>query len=711
MAGTDQGSDIEMEDASNKTDTAKKLWRARTKDWYRHLNEQTYFLTPVYMNKTRHREDQLASGLDVLVTERPLQDRPRGPQGWVLSENDVRDDKAVQRILECLRKVSKNEVMFVVSQLRYQDYLSEARDVGLPSPKDLKSQNKHQGDFDILIIHRQHGILVGEMKAVGDLQCGDQQNKAKVIKDRVEKAIAQLKKATDVLEHILSDLQPTTPQILKTVMLPNVSRADLQHLLRNDPQLAQDLCNCLNIDVNTDPTTLCLTSNDISSPSQWWQQRMKRAGDDSVMTDDVYLDLVSRFAGPATTVSVPCSTVPRLAQTQHKDVRTPGEGVAEAGDRFAPVNIVLHPSQVEILNNRALSRAFLTGPPGTGKSLMLLLKGQERLRQGKPVNVVSSRKESRAASYMIASQLKKSEPQSTHLVHVHIFNMPFDRMHATSRLIKAAKEQGSQNELFVIMDEASDCHGHTEPFHRLCDVLFREVGTLHLWAASLFNNSRPSCLTEVRLTEALRTPPMITRLVQEHRGFLGQHVYNYTDLPTPAPADGHPPQELIHEGEGHAQEKDTPECEECGKEIARQLRHLHVGEAAKDDYSPTPPKPSDVFLLTYGSQFRDDSGLIRGLRDGGFPVTVLEADDEKGLEKVASMRELDKVVAANCITVNGLERKIVIFVQHDGPEYDSADWGKLWAMSRCTSLLMWLKRSRPQSGSQRGRTGIDKMEH
>ena len=71
-----------------------------------------------------------------------------------------------------------------------------------------------------------------------------------------------------------------------------------------------------------------------------------------------------RFAGPATTVSVFCSSHPPLAtpDARREGVRTEGQAVAETAHRFTYC-LVLHPDQLNLLNNPP-REAFITGPPG-----------------------------------------------------------------------------------------------------------------------------------------------------------------------------------------------------------------------------------------------------------------------------------------------------------------------------------------------------------
>ena len=186
----------------------------------------------------------MVAGHTVYVTQPPVSDLPRG-EGPALLESDVREDQSQRWILNCLYDLSKAQrgVMFVISQLSFGSYLKEpsysAAASMLPRPIDLQSQNKHRGDFDVLVIHRQYGILVGEIKAVGNmLSSFPQQQQNQQLKKKVEQAIKQLEKADDVLRHLVSDLR-TTPRIRTTLMLPNITTAQLQQVLADNPRLRQ----------------------------------------------------------------------------------------------------------------------------------------------------------------------------------------------------------------------------------------------------------------------------------------------------------------------------------------------------------------------------------------------------------------------------------------------------------------------------------------
>ena len=85
-------------------------------------------------------------------------------------------------------------------------------------------------------------------------------------------------------------------------------------------------------------------------------------------------------------------------------------------------------------------------------------------------------------------------------------------------------------------------------------------------------------MTEVVLTEPLRTPPAVSEEVQQSSWMVhGNSVYPYTDVTSPLPSQGHRPRVLFHDGAGHT-EKHPPDCEECGREIARLLLdEFHMG--------------------------------------------------------------------------------------------------------------------------------------
>ena len=163
------------------------------------------------------------------------------------------------------------------------------------------------------------------------------------------------------------------------------------------------------------------------------------------------------FGGPAVTVQVHCSSTPRLACAPRSKIRTREEGVTETARRFTPVDIVLHPRQVSILNDDE-PLVCLCGPPGTGKSLVLFVRALDWLtRCEKPVHVVSTSDTSVGVSYLLKKQLElEVGPEAAQRLHMHILNLRDNFEAALESLISAAQEQDGQLELFVITDEVRD---------------------------------------------------------------------------------------------------------------------------------------------------------------------------------------------------------------------------------------------------------------
>lgn len=164
-----------------------------------------------------------------------------------------------------------------------------------------------------------------------------------------------------------------------------------------------------------------------------------------------FVFVTSRFCGPATTVRVWCPVPPRLGP---RELRTEGEGVAETGERVA--QLTLTPGQVDLLT-QAPPLVFLTGPPGTGKTVVLTLMATEWLRQGHVVNVLGTHLQSRATTYLIERQLlhvlNATRPGHSHMVRrlqYDFLNMDRDeKKEAVDDLLKVMQD----GQLHVIADD------------------------------------------------------------------------------------------------------------------------------------------------------------------------------------------------------------------------------------------------------------------
>lgn len=164
-------------------------------------------------------------------------------------------------------------------------------------------------------------------------------------------------------------------------------------------------------------------------------------------------------------------------------LKTLPEAVSEAGEIFA--QITLHHHQVELLQDmarhldslHALSelsaadaseasssrRLFVCGPPGTGKSVVLLLAAREWLRRGHDVQVVITWNESRLASYLLehlllASLSALAKPGQT-LGKVCLHEFDFLKAHKMLKAVQSLVKEAKSGSLFVVCDEAGPDYG------------------------------------------------------------------------------------------------------------------------------------------------------------------------------------------------------------------------------------------------------------
>ena len=224
--------------------TASVSWQAVVERWYPKLQQRAYFVPPVHFNRFNYDRTQVVGEA---VTQRPIPSHTTKGQKAVVRENEVREDRSQERLLHCFKKFAAqhNQVMFVLSQLSFTGYLGEpsyaAAAKKLPRPIDLKAKNFDRGDFDILFIHRDFGLVAAEVKCIGDLFSGDassQPSEDKALAKRIEQAVKQMDKSDEVLKHLTSDLG-RQPSVTKTLMLPNVARCQLRRVLLDLPQTKQ----------------------------------------------------------------------------------------------------------------------------------------------------------------------------------------------------------------------------------------------------------------------------------------------------------------------------------------------------------------------------------------------------------------------------------------------------------------------------------------
>ncbi|XP_025114459.1 uncharacterized protein LOC112576318 isoform X2 [Pomacea canaliculata] len=230
-------------------DQAQTFWLQWVETAFPDLDSRAYFLPPVYVNRVPMSR-QSAAGQDVLVLERApgqFKQLPKSPSSAIhhsipqppyLQDSDVRDDAAMQRTFVCLQKMFEEnyDVVVGINQLQFGQYLGEpcyaAAATHLPRPSNLPPSLPHnwkQGDFDVLLIHRQYGLVVCEVNAFRDnIQPVNmsQQDVDNNFKKKLSKAVSQLDKAEAMLSHLVSDIAPGLP-VTKVIAFPNLTTRQL----------------------------------------------------------------------------------------------------------------------------------------------------------------------------------------------------------------------------------------------------------------------------------------------------------------------------------------------------------------------------------------------------------------------------------------------------------------------------------------------------
>ncbi|XP_076438208.1 uncharacterized protein LOC143277310 isoform X2 [Babylonia areolata] len=671
-----------------------------------------------------------------------------------VQDSDVHDDEAMTRVLHCLDVVTKeqNDVMIVLSEMGFRRYLDNQVDPVSAAARALlpnvygMGRRVPDGDFDVLIISKKYGLICGEVKSVGATgnACDS------TIVKKVRKALSQLEKGERVLKHLVSDLPPVT--VTKVLMLPNVSIQQLRQAMATHQVAASELCRCVGIPDLETALSHCLLSDSLSPRGQHWElseavlKELRKwrcralTRPVFMMTDSQYDDFLARFCGPATTIEVPTVTPPRRV------VRTHAEAVAEAGLRWSALS--LYPDQVDVLN-RDDPIVYLCGPPGTGKTIMLVLKAMEWLQKGDDVHIVVTKDVNNVNSsipYLIEKALQEagqrqqlSSPTGVRgAVELHWFDSVDV---AVPDLVRSARG----GKLCLVTDEVDVFDGDNRKFTDLVSSLHAQVSPLRLWSAGTRDFSNPpGGLTVHRLSTPLRCPPAVHREVEEKvnenmarweeilrylhatppqerelliQGIVtGQEavvrdllagdrcpqavaqaaerlagVTKYSPRSCPADTDGPPVLWVEHRGQaGHSPGR-PEDCARCGEAVAEELDKLCVGRAGPEGLNY-----KDVFILFHsvanitdgatGSGGGKASAMVATLRSKGVPLSIVQPGDRNGMRDMA-LAVTDRVTVTEWDAVQGLERRVVVCV-HSEVKYVTDGHT---ATSRCTSQLVYIR--------------------
>ncbi|XP_025113586.1 uncharacterized protein LOC112575780 isoform X2 [Pomacea canaliculata] len=653
-----------------KTNEFEEYLETTSRKMYPNILETLYFVPPVYFNKTEG-SVQYVADQTVYVYTRP--DR----------QNAIHD-QAMQYLILCLRQVGeqKPEEMFVLTQFSFDDYLNnpchDYEENLLPMPAGI-DYNRDIVCFHFIIIHRHKGVLIGMVEVVNET-CDESQFKSQKqdeIMAEVPHDIVRLEEACRVFKHLMSD-QREFLEIRKVLILFNFigsKEGRFKHVSENeniafcygrlpdadsvwsvDDHLARQLSSLLNSTTHETP-------------------------DEARMSDDIYLKMISRFCGPATTstLSVFFDSRPHILP------KTLDQAVSMTGDFFE--RFTLYPGMKELLHEPLVC---LVGPPCTGKTKMLTLAGKKWLSEGHDVHIKCS-----FEGGAISNQLQKifeSQPSNV------------GRVTLTHRLSKITSEK----RLLIVYDELrfpkfepSDnfflrfLKGYANPLVTGSLAHYSEDGN-RCWMATCSKTriNVPNFKT-VFFDIPLSCPPAVLR---EENRCISVKSYNY--FLHPPPTDGPPVLHIRHMGPGHFERAEPSDCVTCGNQILKFLTEvLHLvgaeqsftieetktsveNQNVQSRIEPLPLKFSDLLLL-FGNDIDNDTPMVNILVTAGIPVLVIS--QKKQLR--AMMQEKNTALAANAKLLLGLKRKIVVFVEGMKRD-DDANYIELRGITSCTSQLV-----------------------
>ncbi|XP_025112612.1 uncharacterized protein LOC112575170 isoform X2 [Pomacea canaliculata] len=561
-----------MEEKSNEDITTRTFQEYLVKnieEMYPDMLDSCYFVPPVYFNKIRCETQPIADQV-VYV-----------PQPSDLS--DVRHDRAMQHVLHCLRHMAEHykEDMFVLSQFKYEDYLNNPGNSflnhRLPVPGGFKDKT-NVGCFDILIIHRRLGVLVGVVKSLSDKDDGSEDSEEKIddmLVSEVCEAVAQVKYANSMMGHLMSD-QTHKPAVQMTLMFPNVTSSSLQRAVGSDSQVVQSLRECVNVKATDDPTHLCLCANHLSNPCtpwdidtsvighlrKWWDRLMNQSDADPKMTDDLYRNMIARFCGPATQSSL------QLMDETVLQPKTLADAVTLTGDLYE--RLTLYPNMIEMLSQEKL---FLVGPPNTGKTRMLTLAGKQWVESGHHLYILVSilTKRDFMSSFSKTSNhtqaTKDTDETSRSFVTPVICN--FNIKKEMKEILDMLTTQDKKNMPLCVIASEVDFGG--KYFKTFVESLSRQNPNLVLWATSSTSQNVPDGWKVQTFTRALTCPPAVVREASRAGAdyFLpGAEIQPHVCL---TPTDGPQVKYIYHEMDSTGYH----DCSLCGRKVADFLnKHL-----------------------------------------------------------------------------------------------------------------------------------------
>ncbi|RUS85757.1 hypothetical protein EGW08_006471 [Elysia chlorotica] len=451
---------------------------------------------------------------------------------------DARADEGENRVINAMELLGQLlgqwfGPMFIICSYQYNNYLNKLREEmfckGEASRPTRAFGQIMRAEHDCLIFHKDIGVLVVCIKAIGDnfsdWNASEDQIKASTAKI-LHKALKQLEREEAMIRHVTSDLRSRARLVCHSlVALPNMYRKQVDAALDTDPDLAKKIQN-LTYGRGT-KSFLCLDELPSKNMSVWdlpeesvftrlvgWWKDLKSSLDapENAIDIKVYKHIIGRYCGLLSTVEVWSPNNPRV------EVRSRSEAVSLCAQRFSQV--VLLPGQLQVLLSDH-TRVYLYGPPGSGKTLLLMLKAREWLLRGEHVILINSRWGSSNGypyAYGVLDRLKAMMTKDG-VPHERLLMINIDTSRFHDYLLSNVLPSWC-----VLVDELTSA---TLPIiEHLCCLQVQNI-----WCAGLFEERRPHTahrFQAFKMERVLRCPPILQSLLK-HTEKAAKHSAPYWD--------------------------------------------------------------------------------------------------------------------------------------------------------------------------------------
>ncbi|KAH9491411.1 hypothetical protein Btru_031274 [Bulinus truncatus] len=475
-----------------------------------------------------------------------------------------------------------DSAMFIVSNFEYDNYLNKINllnlelnstqeerksrmetlsNIALKLPKDVAQR----GELDVLILHQNAGILLVQTKAVGySFPCSDTDLDGAYISNihkAIEKAVNQLLRDCLVILHVMDDLQLQENQLTKLIALPKLRRCFLEKALQKCESLRAMIEN-----KQLDPNLHFLCKEDFMCDNSGWQKNLENWWSLKLQPRKLKLETMKEIAyrtvGLMSTVSVWSSSQPRM------EVRNLNDAAWETGNRFTQV--LLSSQQAELLKKDE-KYFYVWGPAGSGKTLLLSLKGHQWLKKHSVV-ILNTRlgSKGRTVGHVMESTINKTIENSgskksklNKAMRIDI-DLAEDEKSIESEVLRNIDKQ--KNPMFLI-DEVT----WIPETGKLIQILKTHSPQSTIWCAGMLPECKPDGFESQELQAILRCPPSVQRVLRlvDNRKER-QSLYHLDSSKAGLPTDGPSPYFIIHSKHGRP-EVQPYDCVMCAELLSEFL--------------------------------------------------------------------------------------------------------------------------------------------